>query len=91
MLADAHDAQLCQGIKGRCWEDDKSGRLLQQLKGLGDVMSKKLVSCVPPVYSLSDMSNMNPAKLEVFCSHSSIVAFLRALQILHTESVSYFY
>ena len=27
--------KLCQSIKGRCWEDDKSGRLLQQLKGLG--------------------------------------------------------
>ena len=45
--------QLCQGIKGRCWEDDKSGRLLQQLKGLGEAMSKKLVSYVPPVLHIT--------------------------------------
>ena len=57
--------QLCQSIKGRCWEDDKSGRLLQQLKGLGEGMSKKLVAHSPPILSLNDMDKLTVGKFEV--------------------------
>jgi hypothetical protein len=57
--------QLCQSIKGRCWEDDKSGRLLQQLKGLGDAMSKKLVASAPPIVNLKDMRQVSLGRLEV--------------------------
>jgi hypothetical protein len=56
--------KLCQSIKGRCWEDDKSGRLLQQLKGLGAAMSAKLVSSTPAVVNLNDMEKVSAGKLE---------------------------
>ena len=58
----ARAVKLCQGIKGRAWEDDKSGRLLRQLKGVGDSTSKKLVSA--SVVNLNDMSKLSVPKLE---------------------------
>jgi hypothetical protein len=36
--------KLYQAIKGRAWEDDNSGKLFQQLRGIGDISAKKILS-----------------------------------------------
>ena len=61
----ARAVKLCQGIKGRCWEDDTNGRVLQQLRGLGEAMAKKLASCTPPVANLNELGKLSVGKLEV--------------------------
>ena len=79
--------KLCQGIKGRCWEDDRNGRLLQQLKGAGDAMSKKLVSSSPPIVTLNDLQTVSIGRLEAIAGKTAAARLLEELGRMPVYSI----
>ena len=79
----ARAVKLCQGIKGRCWEDDTNGRVLQQLRGLGEAMAKKLASATPSVVNLNDLGTLSVGKLEVCPISTRLSSHSKPMAVAH--------
>ena len=69
---------------------------MQQLKGLGEGMAKKLASCTPPVVNLHELGMLSVGKLEVddtvyirslpFCGHLTVYTYAYVVYITRIRS-----